>query len=158
MSKDKNQRLKEKEKLDSELARSLSVVEVKKAHKQIEDIEKLRKSSAIKSIIERISKLQELVTSLTESLFGIHKDSPEMSFNLKVSEGDLIHSIGDQIRSTYLSIRFDIEKNIGVNKQDFDKMLPTIALKFRTYSSSERTLLCLRHHLEDIKSFCQRLV
>ena len=47
-------RLKETEKLEAEIKRSLSVVGVKEAHKKIEDIEKLRKKSAILSIIERI--------------------------------------------------------------------------------------------------------
>lgn len=34
---------KEKEKLDAEISRSLSVVKMKEAHKQIVDVEKLRK-------------------------------------------------------------------------------------------------------------------
>jgi hypothetical protein len=42
--KDKYKRLEEKEKWDAEAARSLSVVKLKKVHKQIEDIEKLRKT------------------------------------------------------------------------------------------------------------------
>jgi hypothetical protein len=48
MSEDKH--LEEKEKLESEIARSLSVVKMKEVHKQIEDIEKLRKQASIKSI------------------------------------------------------------------------------------------------------------
>jgi hypothetical protein len=34
----------EKEELDAEIARSLSVLKMKEAHKQIEDVEKLRKN------------------------------------------------------------------------------------------------------------------
>ena len=41
----------EQKKLEAEIARSLSVVKMKEAHKQIEDIERSRKKAAIQSII-----------------------------------------------------------------------------------------------------------
>jgi len=53
MGEDKH--LKEREKLEAEISRSLSVAKIKEAYKQIEDIEKLRKQASIKSISERIS-------------------------------------------------------------------------------------------------------
>ena len=52
-SKSEKNRLKEKEKLDAETQRSLAVVEIKKAHKLIEETEKMRKRSVLQSICMR---------------------------------------------------------------------------------------------------------
>jgi len=62
MSKDKP--LEEKEKLEAEIERSLSVVKMKEVHKQIEEIEKLRKQATVKSICERILHCVEVSKSL----------------------------------------------------------------------------------------------
>ena len=60
---EKDKRFTEKEKLEAEIARSLSVVKMKEAHKQIEDIERSRKKAAFQSIIARI----DLSSQMNES-------------------------------------------------------------------------------------------
>jgi hypothetical protein len=49
-----DKRLKQKEVLEAEIERSMSVVREKQAHMQIEEVEKIRKKPAILSIIDRI--------------------------------------------------------------------------------------------------------
>ena len=77
MNKDAGKRLKEKEKLDAEVARSLSVVKVKEAHKQIEEVEKLRKKSAITSIIERLNFNIGFCKTIASTLSEIKKENPK---------------------------------------------------------------------------------
>lgn len=53
-TKSKEKRLQEKEKVDAETQRSLAVARMKEAHKAIEDIEKIRKRSAVRSVCQRM--------------------------------------------------------------------------------------------------------
>ncbi len=68
MEKSSEKRLEQTEKLEAEIKRSLNVVEMKKAHCQIEDVEKNRKKPAILSIIERIDATAELLSNIYKIL------------------------------------------------------------------------------------------
>ena len=159
MSKDNDKRLKEKEKLDTEVARSLSVVKVKEAHKQIEDIEKARKKASISSIIMRLNSNIKMAHAVFSEVNKISKENPKISLStLKLESGSPIKAYIDLIISTFESIRFDLEENIDVNKQDFDRLFPKINLKFDTYGSIVPNLTCLGMHMKDIKNYCSRLI
>ena len=159
MSKDKDERLKEKEKLEAEVERSLAVVKVKEAHKKIEDVEKLRKSSAIKSIIQRIDLTLDLIKAIIDGVNEATKEFAKANLgNIKLGNGSSVKKYLDLITSTIDSIRLDVEKNINLNKEDFHKLFPLIAVDFDTYASIIPNLNCYRIQLVDLEIYCKRLI
>ena len=155
MSKDK--RLEEKEKLDAEVARSLSVVKVKEAHKQIEDIEKLRKQSSIKSIVERLSFNIEISRGIVEAITKIREKS-KTYLKYKLTNDDSTKQYVDRITATFESIRFDLQRNIDVNEEDFERLFPKIKASFDTINLVIPYLNCLNVQMVDMRSYCQRLL
>ena len=159
MGKDTDNRLKEKEKLDAEIARSLSVVKVKEAHKQIEDVEKARKKSAITSIRMRLDSNMMMAKGVMDGVSEGQKINPKISLKkVIIKSGDGTNEMINMIISTFESIRFDLEENINVNKQDFDILFPKISLNFDTYDSIIPNLTCLSIHMNDLKHYCLRLL
>lgn len=159
MSKDAGKRLEEKERLDAEIARSLSVVKVKEAHKQIEDVEKLRKKSAITSIIERLNFNIEMSKAIVNAISKLEEKYPKAQLsNLNLTSGDSTKKYIDVILSTFESIKFDLERNIDVNKQDFDRLFPKVNLNFDTYASIVPNIACLGIQMMDLKNYCLRLL
>jgi len=157
MSEDKH--LEEKEKLEAEISRSLSVVKIKEAHKQIEDIEKLRKQAAIKSINERILFCLERSHTIVGTLLETSKDKQyEKSFGSKLGDGDSAKRYSDSIKAMYESIHFDLQKTIDIKKEDFDRLFPKMELNFSTYESIVPILNCLNMQLEDMRNYCLRLL
>jgi hypothetical protein len=155
MSKDK--RLEEKEKLDAEILRGLSVVKMKKTHKQIEDIEKLRKKSAILSINERLSLNISITKSIVTTMLEAKKEY-KVTFDLEVPADSPLRKPLNQLVATYESIRFDLLRNIDIKEEDFDRLFPKIEVKFRTYDSIANELYCLICQMEDMKTYCMRLL
>jgi hypothetical protein len=84
--KDKDKRLEEKEKWDAEVARSLSVVELKKAHKQIEDVERLRKRDNILSIKDRIMSFKKYCVNIIKTIEDMKKKLPKGSADFEVGK------------------------------------------------------------------------
>ena len=158
MNNDKNQQLKEKEKLEAEFERSLSVVKVKKAHKPIEDIEKMRKAPNIKPIIDRIDNSLEVINQITNAFINLKKDDPKINLNFKLDKDDLLQNRLNFLISTFESIKFDLEKICDVNKQDFEKLFPNISMNFDTYLSTNLNLQCFKRELMDMKAYCMRLL
>jgi len=157
MSEDKH--LEEKEKLEAEISRSLSVVKVKEAHKQIEDIEKSRKQASIKSICERITFCLGISTALVHELVEIGKDKQyEKSFGLKLADSDYTERFLDSIKAMYESILFDLQKTIDIKKEDFDRLFPKIEFNFSTYRSIAPKMNCLSMQLIDMRNYCLRLL
>lgn len=155
MSKDINKRLEEKEKIDAEIARSLSVVDMKKTHIQIEEIEKKRKKSSIMSIIERIELIKKNVRLWSETTDSIiEKDANVHSIEL----GQSATMVLDMILKTYESIRIDLQRNCDCKGEDFEKLFPKPALNLETYGSASMSLTCLNLFLEDLKAYCRRLI
>lgn len=156
MSKDKH--LEEKEKLEAEISRSLSVVKMKEVHKQIEDIEKLRKQASIKSIYERISFCIEMSKTLTRILIEIRKNFPILKFDWKLTDSDSTKKYLDNIIAIYKSICFDLQRTIDIKKEDFDRLFPKIEFNFSTYESIIPNLNCLNMQLMDMQNYCLRLL
>ena len=151
--------LEEKEKLEAEIGRSLSVVKIKEVHKQIEDIEKLRKQASIKSICERITFCLEISKALAVELVEIGKDKHyEKSFGLKLIDSDSTKRFLDSIKAMYESILFDLQKTIDVKKEDFDRLFPKIEFNFSTYESIAPNMNCLDIQLIDMRNYCLRLL
>ena len=129
MEKRKDKRLEDKEKLETEIARSLSVVKMKEAHRQIEDIEKSRKKAIVQSLIERISLTttmnKELSTGFARAIEEAKRD-PEYPknfvdsvLNAEVNEGGL-RIILDSVWQNYESIRFIFKRIIAVKMTSTD--------------------------------------
>jgi hypothetical protein len=157
MSEDKH--LEEREKLEAEIERSLSVVKMKEAHKQIEDIEKLRKQASIKSINERIIYCLEMNKRFANIMIEMRNDKQyEKIFDLKLAISDSIKRHLDSIKAMYESICFDLQKTIDIKGEDFDRLFPKIELNFSTYASIVPNLNCLTMHLVDMKNYCLRLL
>jgi len=157
MSKTKDKRLEEKEKLDAEIARSLSVVNMKKTHMQIEEIEKTRKKSSITSIIERIDLIDKNIRAwkhatqeMKKSQKNINVDSSKLGRNATI--------VLDMILKTFESIRIDLQRNCDCKGDDFEKLFPKPTLNFETYGSTSMSLTCLGLLLDDMKAYCKRLI
>jgi hypothetical protein len=156
MSKDKDKRLEEKEKLEAEIERSLSVVNMKKAHMKIEKIEKTRKKSSILSIIERID------NNINDSETWIEATAKLISsktYNLgSLKLGDSPSMVANNIMKTYESIREDLQRNINCKSEDFDKLFPKPIINFEIYTSASTSLSCLSSLMHDMKIYCKRLL
>jgi hypothetical protein len=109
--------LKEKEKLEAEFEKTISIVKVKKAHKSIEDIEKLRKSPNIKPIIDRIDNNLEVINQINNTFTYLKKDDPELNLNFELDKDYLLQNLLNFLISTFESIKFDLEKICDINKQ-----------------------------------------
>jgi hypothetical protein len=149
--------LKEKEKLEAEFEKTISIVKVKKAHKSIEDIEKLRKSPNIKPIIDRIDNNLEVINQINNTFTNLKKDDPKMNLNFKLDKDYLLQNLLNFLISTFESIQFDLEKICDINKQNFEKLFPNISMNFDSYFSTNLNLLCFKRELLDMKAYCIRL-
>jgi hypothetical protein len=157
LGKDKDKRLEEKEKWDAEVARSLSVVELKKAHKQIEDVEKLRKRDAVLSIKDRIVSLLSLCQKVTQSIDDVTKGFPQNKVET-TPVGDITIKYVKTIVSIYSSIRLDFEKNLDTGKENFVKLFPQLEIDSTNYSMLMASLTCLGLQLGDMLAYSKRLV
>ena len=154
MSKDK--RFEEKGKLDAEIARSLSVIKMKEAHKKIEEVEKLRKRAAILSIIDRLSLNIEISKNIVEAMQEVKEEYKKLDFEMPV--GSYLKEYLNHVMVTYESIRFDFQTSIDVKKEDFDRLFPKIEANFSTYNSILPNLICLNGQMLDMTKYCMRLV
>jgi hypothetical protein len=156
--KTKDKRLEEKEKLDAEIARSLSVVKMKEAHKQIEDFEKLRKQSSIKSISKRILFSYDMIHALTSAIQDIAKQDPASDLNSPLPDKGVVKIYLTNIVRTYDSIRFDLQRNADISKEDFERLFPRVNTEFTTFSLVNPLLQCLSMQMVDIDNYCLRLL
>jgi hypothetical protein len=156
MSEDKH--LEEKEKLEAEISRSLSVVKMKEAHKQIEDIEKSRKQASIKSICERIAFCLEMSNAVVNPLVEIRDKNPNQRFNWEIKDSDSIKKYLDTIMAMYESIYLDLQKTIDIKKEDFSRLFSKMKFNFTTYKPIITDLTCLNIQLADMKNYCLRLL
>jgi len=151
----KNRHL-EKEKLEAEIARSLSVVKMKEAHKQIEDIEKLRKQASIRSISERVSLCHGTCTGFANAVIEAKKADPSLRSDVKIEDDAHSRRFINSVMTLYESIRFDLQKTLDIKKEDFEKLFPEIILDSSTYDSTTTDLACLNIQLADMKAYCLR--
>ena len=149
--KSKEERLKEKEKLDAETQRSLAVAEMKKAHKLIEDTEKMRKRPILQSICLRIDTHMKALAS------GIVVYAKPPFANQKI----LADNVMDSIKSNYQiyeSIRFDFQKNMEIRDEEMNSLFPKIEMKttkgYHVCSSFSRMNDQLRH----MRIYCMRML
>jgi hypothetical protein len=155
MGEDKH--LEEKEKLDTEISRSLSVVKMKEAHKQIEDIEKLRKQASIKSIYQRISFCLVMSKAMTNAMLEIGKKFPTLKLDWTI-DTDSTKKYLDSIMAIYESICLDLQRTIDIKKEDFDRLFPKIEFDFSTYKAIIPNISCLNMRLIDMENYCLRLL
>jgi len=157
MSEDKP--LGEKEKLEAEISRSLSVAKMKEAHKQIEEIEKSRKRSVILSIIERLNISILIFGGMIRELDILGKKIPEYLLNKRLPE-DRPKDIPEinYIVKTYDSIYFDFQKNIDIKQEDFDRLFPKVIMYFDTLTNITTTLVSILTQMMNMKAYCLRLL
>ena len=149
---------KEKEKLDAEIARILSVLKMKEAHKQIEDVEKLRKKSAILSINQRLDFCLRITKEMVDLLSGMKKDYPEVLFDSKISPEFVTESLLGTVLQTYESIRFDLQRNIYLKNEDFERLFPQSKINFESWNKVIDSLGCVMMQMNDMKMYCLRLL
>ena len=157
MSKDKDKRLEEREKIEAEIARSLSVVKMKETHKLIEEVEKSRKRAAIQSIIERITHYIGLNDRIVESASNMKKAHPKYDYTNPITERDLVNFLKN-VAAKYESIRLDLKRNLDVAKDDFEKLFPKMELDLKSIDSVAFNLTCLNTQLVDMIDYCKRLI
>lgn len=155
--KDKDKRIEEKEKWDAEVARGLSVVEVKKVHRQIEDVERLRKRDAILSIRDRITSLSAYLNNIIDSIHELKKKNPNADM-AGFSVGPLTLKYVNAGFTRYKSIRLDMERNIDVGKENFDKIFPMLEIESTSYSFLGASVSCIYFQLNDMNDYLKRLL
>jgi len=121
--KSEDERRKEAEKQRAEAERSLEVVRVKLVHGLIENIERLRKESSIRSLRERILFHSKIVTAVNERLQILGEK--ELSFP------EEMESVREQMR-TYESIRNDFKEIMGLSDEKLESLFPKINSYFET--------------------------
>ena len=144
------------EKLETELKRSLKVVGVKQAHKQIEDIEKLRRKSAIISVIERINLSLNVNNGVLQGLNNAKKDFSKEFLNEKIP--DFSPTELNIITNTFDAVRYDIQQTAEIRNEDFNKLFPKPQLSFESIADIGMSIINVCIQLEDMKAYCQRLV
>lgn len=149
-SKSKENRLEEKNRLEAELERSLAVAKVKEAHRQIEQTEKLRKRPIAQSICKRIDSFMAALMPMMNVL-----SKPEYQ-ELQTSEPAI--STVDMFDQLYTSISYDFQKSLDVGNESMQRMFPTITVRKDTLSHAIIDLLNVCTQLQQMKSYCERLV
>jgi hypothetical protein len=153
---DKNH--KEIEKLEREIERSLNVVKMKELHKQIEDIERLRKQISIRSINERILLCFDVSKGVMNALLELKEKDTYHVFSQKIPIGNSTLKAVTTIITTYESICFDLQRTLDIKKEDFDKLFPKIDFIPITYDQIPSNLNCLNLRLMDMRNYCLRLL
>jgi hypothetical protein len=151
-SKSTEKRLEQEQKITAETQRSLAVAEMKKAHKLIEDAEKLRKIPAVKSISKRIQTHLALLGNGYMSMFG-----SEPFASKPILAENVLYNI-EIAYKTYQSIRFDFQKTLEIKDEDMEKLFPTIILRT---DSGYWVSTCLRNahnQLQQIDDYCHRIL
>jgi len=158
---EKDKRFTEKEKLEAEIARSLSVVKMKEAHKQIEDIERSRKKAAFQSIIARIDLSSQMNESFRkgfdQALAGRENSQVLIDSKSQIENKKLLRLL-ENVAAKYESIYLDVQRNIDVSKEDFSKMFPKLQNDFSTLDILSSTLMFINFQLIDMKAYCLRLL
>ncbi len=149
-SKSKEKRLKEKEKADAETQRSLAVAEMKKAHKLIEDTEKMRKRPVLQSICMRIDLQLKTLENRTE-MFG---KSPFGS--QKVLDDRIMDDI-TYVYQMYESILFDFQKNMKIGDEEMNRLFPKIEMKTESGYHVSSSFATLFRQLAHMRIYCMRL-
>ena len=156
MEKSKDKRLEQKERNEAETARSLSVVEMKEAHKQIEEIDKARKKPSILSIIERLENNEESTLNMIKTLQDTHKRYPEEY--LLVKPHPLSDSHFNSLFQIYESIRFDLQKTIDMKSEDFERIFPKLKFSTESFIIVANHLAFMIRQMKDMKAYCKRLL
>jgi len=112
----------------------------------------------IKSIIERLSFNKDMSEIIVGVMIELKKETPKQKFDLTISDDDEMKKYLDNIVARYESIYFDLQRNIDVKKEDFERLFPKVETKFDTYNSIVPNLNCLNMQMVDMKAYCLRLV
>ena len=151
----------EQKKLEAEIARSLSVVKMKEAHKQIEDIERSRKKAAIQSIIARIDLSVQMNEAFRrgfqQALAEVENTQVLIDSKPQIANGKLLRLL-ETVNTTYESLYLDVQRNIDVSKEDFSKLFPKLQNDFSTLDVLSSTLMFINCQLNDMKAYCTRLL
>ena len=151
------ERLKETKKLEAEIKRSLSVIGVKEAHKKIEDIENLRKKSAILLIIERIDSFLSYNNDALASIQKATKGLDDELLRKKIPNFPL-NPLFHNLFETFKAIRYDLQKTIGIKKEEFNKLFPEHNENLETIQETLLALAFVTIQLQDIKAYCKRFI
>jgi hypothetical protein len=149
-SKPKEKRIEEKEKLEAEVERSLAVARMKEAHMKIEDIEKVRKRSALLSVRKRIA---NTMTDFTNEAKILNETE---STNLAIDPRTEAYLLDDE--RTYRSVRADFQKTLEIKDEDMKKLFPEIEIERDTSSNAGTSLLCIVYQLADMNVYCERML
>jgi hypothetical protein len=150
-------RREEIEKLEAEIERSISVARMKQAHMQIEEAEKTRKKPAILSIIERLNTNFAVSYNVYKSLANLQEKSPKL-FQQRMPD-DFVNKCGIAvIIKTFESIRFDLQRNLDIKSEDFDRLFPKSTLSFETGDDFLTSLNCINVQMLDMTNYCKRLL
>lgn len=148
-TKSRETRLKEKEKVDAETQRSLAVIQMKKAHKAIEDTEKLRKRSALLSVCKRlercVSDLMLFHEMLSEKPFGSKTMVSESANRTILFEGQM-----------YESVRYDFQKILDIKDQDMKKLFPKIDIDEKSGFSIAHCFGNMATQMRHMRVYCER--
>lgn len=150
-SKNVDNRLKEREKLRAEAERSMAVVRVKQAHKLIEDTEKLRKNSSIRSIVRRLDVHSGYVISIAKKM-------NEDPFGKTKPSGPYVKDMISDIEQVLESIRYDFQKTMDIKDEDIKKLFPKINPNMTTGFLVSSYLLKIANQMDHMIIYSDRML
>jgi hypothetical protein len=141
--------MEETEKLRAEVARSLQVIEMKKAHKEIEELEKTRKRAAVLSVCNRLMDVAKDCNTTTKAVHeAIKKNQSINSFAPTINS----------INSMYMSVCFDFRKTVDMKSEDYAIMFPDMTIKLKDNPDVVQSMINLTTQLIHMKYYCDRLL
>jgi hypothetical protein len=147
-SKDTESRQKETERLKAETARSLEVVEMKKAHRKIEELEKERKQAGILSVWYRLN-------SHVDHLLNEAKGDNDLIQGKKFS--DLVrNNRAKSISQMYESVRFDFKKTLDLKDEEFNVLFPALKIETETDMNFLRSVNDMALQEIHMQHYCKR--
>lgn len=149
--KNKEKRFEQKERVDAETQRSLSVAEMKKAHMLIEETEKSRKRPILLSICSRIEYHIKLLVSSMEML-----GMPSFALN-KILSDNILDDLND-LAQGYESIRFDFQRSMEIKEEEMNKLFPNIRIDLTSGYNAASTLSRMTRQLVHMKLYCERML
>ena len=148
----------EQDKIEAEVKRSMSVIKMKKAHKEIEDIEKIRKQKAVASIIKRIEHVLRISQTLIGAITKKQKEFSGTGISFDIKPDVSTEKYADILKANAKAIYFDRQKTIKINQNDFDILFPKTSIDTSTYDTIQETFNILNLQLVDVIAYCTRLI
>jgi hypothetical protein len=124
---------------------------MKRAHKEIEDLEKQRKRACILSICTRLTEHAKDVLNTGTSVIEALNANPKN--DLKAYKYRL-----ECLNKMYASVCYDFKKNLEIKEEDYQKLFPNMEIKLEDNSDKVQNLIEMAKQLIHMRTYCDRML